>query len=157
MNLIRIEQQYFSWNSYVSLPMGRAWISTTRMVENIAKKCEISIAKHCRDIQFFTITIYYLLDLITLYKIWPPKLTDYDCARAGYCTRPSHAHAMPIPCARGVHKSAKYPRNTFSRANAETIFVQQNNLGKLLQLSLIFRRDIVNSLWAPAKTFCTFW
>ena len=51
-------------SAYVSLPMGRAWISATRTVDNTARRREISIAKHCHDRIFFTI-YYLLLNLIT--------------------------------------------------------------------------------------------
>ena len=99
--------------TYVSLPMGRAWISTTRMVENIATRCEISIAKHSLPRYF---SLCYLLDLITSHKNLTAK-TDCWRLRARDILR---AHLMPMPCP--SHVVSTSPRNT-----RETLIRAQNS------------------------------
>ena len=132
--------------------MGRAWISATRTVDNTARRREISIAKHCHDRIFFTV-YYLLLNLITSLKFDRQKRSDYliDWLRARDIAR---AHPMPDPC--HAHVASTNPRNTretlFARAKNNT----KQNIILILSWIGIFWRDIVNSLWAPAKSFCAF-
>jgi hypothetical protein len=91
--------------------MGRAWISATRTVDNTTRRCEISIAKHCRDEIFFT--IYYLLfNLITSQK--------FDRQNVQICARDMHARPYPFHMPRRpghAHVVPTSPRNT-----RETLF-----------------------------------
>ena len=143
--------------SYVSLPMGRAWISTTRMVDNIVTRCEISIAKHCHDV----------LDLL---PTWSYHLTKFDrqnllfiglrgiqdCARGILHARarapiPCPCHAHPMCTCTWCPRVRKIPAKHISRAKTRRVCAIT-----ILSWIGIFRRDIVNSFWAPAKTLHTF-